>query len=1023
MKFSGFSVILLALSLPLVVVGCTAPPPTAYVQASISANPELALGKNDAGESCALQRIGGRANIYCGDWSQPSAHVQDGGVVSAGGLSGLAARGALRARLESAYSCQAPHLKDILNGVPAEIFACTQRLGGWPYVFLITQINGQVYYADGVQPALPVMQRAIGVMSGEIKADSAAHVSVMQSDDLLAQSMAAHAFSSGDVGQYNDLMALGEQANQAEDFPAATLAYRAALSLQQEKLGLNSPDTLGAVMALALSLSDQGLYSEAESQFIVATKILNQSKNPILQPQLFYDEALNALNQGKNQQAVSLLIQARTAYIGLMPASLLTNGTGEKPYNRLLFSVNPLPDIDSSGLTSQMALESPIIQEALLGVVESLRYQALALENEGNYKDSEAILATAAHIVKVDGLQPALLVARLDRTSAVVAAAEGDPSRAANDLKNAVSFFDTALPGTLPVAETDLLRGRALARSGDKQGALMACREGVDLMRTIRTGSTSTLIGPCLGVYAEVAAANPAQANTLYAEMFEAAELTQGSLTTHEIGQAAARLASSATDPKVAVAIRAQQDALQNLEVLYQKRDEAERATGGEAALGKLDQDIAKANTTLQQASLAEQEAAPNYAQLIQQVVPVSDVLKLLKPDEAYLGITTTPENTWLFFLHNGKISVAETAVNETAMAGLVKSVRASMEPGPKGLPPFDMKDAQKIYADTLGPFSAQMSNVDSLVITPSGALLAMPFALLPTGPASADNLVQAPWLIRKVTLAYVPAAENFVSLRLAQGTSQAKQPWFGFGGFKNVTLQQAQATYNPRACPNDAEEFANLPALPYSKLELKAAAAIFGAGPQDELLDANFTVPNIEKMDLKNFQILHFATHALLPTDMICQTQPAIVTSAPPGAKSAQGALLTASDVMGLKLNAKLVILSACNTGGGQAGGEALSGLARSFFYAGARAVLVTQWSVNDQVSSYLVANMLMHLHTTSSSGVAQSLRFAQLALIDGAGKTMPAQIADPFYWAAFAVIGDGGEDVVSYNSQQSLH
>jgi CHAT domain-containing protein len=281
---------------------------------------------------------------------------------------------------------------------------------------------------------------------------------------------------------------------------------------------------------------------------------------------------------------------------------------------------------------------------------------------------------------------------------------------------------------------------------------------------------------------------------------------------------------------------------------------------------------------------------------------------------------------------------------------------------------------------------------------------------VLPTGPASAGDLASAPWLLRQTDLAYVPAAANFVALRKIEGTSAAPNPWFGFGDFQPVTLAQAQATYNPASCGESAAEFAQLPHLPYATLELRAAAAIFGATPADELLGADFTVPKVEGADLKDYQILHFATHALLPTDLTCQSQPAIVTSAPAGASSADDALLTTSDVTNLHLDANLIVLSACNTGGGEAGGEALSGLARSFFYAGARALMVTQWSVNDQVSAYLVAETLSRLHDGGEGGAAGSLRAAQLALLDKAGHGMPAQLAAPFFWAAFDVIGDGG-------------
>lgn len=156
---------------------------------------------------------------------------------------------------------------------------------------------------------------------------------------------------------------------------------------------------------------------------------------------------------------------------------------------------------------------------------------------------------------------------------------------------------------------------------------------------------------------------------------------------------------------------------------------------------------------------------------------------------------------------------------------------------------------------------------------------------------------------------------------------------------------------------------------------------------------------------------MLHFATHALLPTDLRCQSEPAIVASAPPGAPDASGALLTTADVMALDLDADVIVLSACNSGGpgGATGGESLSGLARAFFFAGARSMMVTHWSVNDQAAALLVADTLRRFKAGDPDGVAGALRGAQLSLLDGAGTGMPAQLAHPFYWAPFALIGEG--------------
>ncbi len=1011
----------LTLLLSLGLASCTKPPASAYSEAQSAITAAgVPVGQNSAGESCTLQRFGQHGDIYCGSWDQPSAHVQQGGAASAAKLKALATSSPWRAGLDAAYACEPPQAATILDAVPAEILSCTQRFGGWPYIALAAEIGGRVYYADGVQPALPAMQRALGVLSGKIPAAAAGQAAVAASDQLLAQRLAAHAFSSGDVGQYETLMALGAKANQAENFPTAVLAYRAALALQQKKLGADNPGTVVPMLALALNLSDQGLYPEAQAQFSTARKLAPRASDPTAPATLLYDEALDQLNQEHNRQALALLDKARRLYAALVPPELL-QPRPDAARSSALFAIST-PVGAGTLMASQVTLNSPVTQAALLGVIETWRYRALALDELGDKQESRRAMANATRLANDNGLQPPALDARLDRTGAALAVTSGHPLTAAQDLARATTAFNDALPGTRPVAETALLRGAALAQGGDDRGALAACRSGVKLLRALRLGSTAALIGPCLDVYAAAATADPAHAEALRGEMFEAAELTQGSVTAQEIAEAAARLSSSTSNPKVTAAIRAEQDAQRRLENLYQQRDQAAHTANNGSALAMLDKQIAAANATLQQAGLAEQAAAPNYGQLVQQVVPAAEVLKLLRPDEAFLGITTTPDDSWMFFLHDGTVAVAHSAISEAGMARLVRQVRASIEPGANGLPTFDMAGAAKIYAATLGPFAARMSHVHSLIVAPSGALLALPFSLLPTGPAKADNLASAPWLIRKTTLAYVPAAANFVSLRRAQGTSAAKQPWFGFGDFQPVTLAQAQATYNAAACPESAAEFAGLPQLPYAKLELQAAAAVFGAGPQDELLGANFTVPNIQKADLKNFQILHFATHALLPTDLPCQAEPAIVTSAPAGAKSANSALLTTSDVMGLKLDANLVVLSACNTGGGEAGGEALSGLARSFFYAGARAMMVTQWSVNDQVSAYLVADTLSRLHAGNAGGAAGSLRAAQLALIAGAGKGFPAQIADPFYWAAFTIIGDGGAEPLSADAAPSL-
>jgi CHAT domain-containing protein len=117
---------------------------------------------------------------------------------------------------------------------------------------------------------------------------------------------------------------------------------------------------------------------------------------------------------------------------------------------------------------------------------------------------------------------------------------------------------------------------------------------------------------------------------------------------------------------------------------------------------------------------------------------------------------------------------------------------------------------------------------------------------------------------------------------------------------------------------------------------------------------------------------------------------------------------ILTASEIAGLKLDADLVILSACNTAApdGTPGAEGLSGLAKAFFYAGARALLVSHWSVSSQAAARLTTGMFGLGEGQGGQRWAELLRSSMLALL--ADKTS-AYYSHPFFWSPFIVVGDG--------------
>ena len=1017
---------LLPLLVPLLLLGCDRPSAESYVHSAQagSSKPiaQVSIGKNSVGEDCTQQAETQSADVFCGTWQQPSARVRSGGPGNSAQLAELVATSPWRSAIDNRFRCEPPVATTILGGNPAELMQCTRLVGGWAHVAMVALVNNTIWYADGVLPAAQVMERSIGVLAGVTRADAVAPTS--GADALLASRLAAKAFSSGDVGQFDTLMAAGTRANLADNPGAAESAFRAALALQQKALGKDNPNTSIALMSLALQLSDEGRYAEADALFVDAGKLVPGAADTTAQARLLHYRGLDAMNQGQLERALTQLSQADDLYAAAVPADALAARPRpiQTPNAFTRSGQIRLGDL----MPSQDLLTDPRAQAALLGLIEVRRNRAVVLRIMGQREEANALLKSAADLARGNGLSRPIVNARLYRTSGLTAAARGLDDQALADLLQSSTAFDRSLPGSKPLADTYLLRARQLVKGGKGDAALPVCRNAVQSLVALKAGTTPVLMASCLDVYA--AAAQGQKDQVLLAEMFTAAQLAQGGVTSQQIAQATARLSENSRDPKVAEAIRHRQDASARLSDLYRRRDdlaEAQRqGAAPSAASADLDKQIGDAQTALADADVSLQAASPNYGQLVQEVVPAKDVFAALHPNEAFAAITLSDEDGWLFLLHDGTITVSRIDAGLKQVAELVRRVRAGIELTTNGLPTFDVADAQRLYQMTLGGVAGSMDGVKALVVAPAGPLLSLPFEVLLTGPAEPTDLAGAPWLVRKFTLAHVPAPSNFVSLRKIATGSRATRPWFGFGDFHPVTLAQAERTFTGAGCVESAKLLAGLPPLPYARKELDAARALLGANASDELLGPAFTADAVLKARLKDYRILQFATHALLPAELRCQSEPAIITSAPPNAPSASGALLTASQVVGLDLDADLVVLSACNSGGpgGTTAGESLSGLARAFFYAGARSLEVTHWSVNDQVAAFLVADTLRRLRENPNLGIAGALRDAQVAMLADAGKGLPAEIAHPFFWAPFAVIGEGGERVTSASADSHV-
>jgi CHAT domain-containing protein len=359
---------------------------------------------------------------------------------------------------------------------------------------------------------------------------------------------------------------------------------------------------------------------------------------------------------------------------------------------------------------------------------------------------------------------------------------------------------------------------------------------------------------------------------------------------------------------------------------------------------------------------------------------------------------------------------------------------------------PFDVARAHELYLALFGPIEDQIKG-KHLLIVPSGPLTYLPFNVLVTAPpkvaipTSLSGYRDVAWLGTRQPITVLPAVTSLQALRQRAKTSQAAKPYIAFG---NPLLDGPDMQYAVRAelarsrqhCPKaplprtarlaslgmnapnerrgdlmDVAEIREQVPLPETADELCAVARSLGVPASDIWLGARASEAEVKKLsdsgELSAYRILHFATHGALSGELKPGSEPGLILTPPREATSEDDGYLSASEIAGLKLDADWVILSACSTAaGGAEGAEALSGLARAFFYAGARSLLVSHWSVDSNATVKLITETLRTMADEKSIGRSEALRRSMLALIE---KGAP-QEAHPAYWAAFFVVGEGG-------------
>jgi CHAT domain-containing protein len=419
------------------------------------------------------------------------------------------------------------------------------------------------------------------------------------------------------------------------------------------------------------------------------------------------------------------------------------------------------------------------------------------------------------------------------------------------------------------------------------------------------------------------------------------------------------------------------------------------------------------------------QKQYPEYFQLIQpKPASHTDIAKQLKPDELFVSILPMDDQTYVWAVDaQGDVNFHRSPLTESDAQTLVTRIRKTLDVAGLGnkAPAFAFADSHKLYKELLGPLESRLQGKTHLIVATSGALAQMPMAVLTRSPSDAS------WLIKDVAISHVPTANGWLSLKKLGEQPSSPQALLAWGdpAFdpKATQVAAAPATSVVRSAVAlrsvestsrnvmDAETYVNyskIPPLPETRDEVLELAKIMDANPaQDVILGKDATRQSVLKSSasgvLGKKQVVVFATHGLLAGDLPNLNQPALAMAG--NSNPNESPLLTLEDVLSLKLNADWVVLSACNTAGADGKAEeALSGLARGFFFAGSRSLLVTHWSVESESAMQLTTHTFAAYKKNPTMRRADALRQAML-------ETMKSpQYAHPAYWAPYALVGEGG-------------
>jgi CHAT domain-containing protein/tetratricopeptide (TPR) repeat protein len=915
-----------------------------------------------------------------------------------------------RAQCEGTASAQVEELGEVT------VRECRLRSGDVGYRVYLLRRGNNIYVAEGLAGYDSALRLGLRTMVADRPVQGEVSIATTGAGDPAA-------FARAQAGTLDPRRALHEayRRNNAGSYAEAGEFFATLLSVEENATRAE------ALVNQALQSSNLGRYQEAEALFARAATM--GGNDPVLRRRLRNYTALHLLNQSELQSALAELERP----MGSGPAGI----AGGEPVidrelsERLNVEAPGRTTLDTVGRTLRPADKMRILDAQ----AQQLRGTVLRLQG----RHDQAVPALRQAFDELGTVRGGVVAATIWMRAqimgelAAIAEARRQPAEAEQLHRASVALLETNYPGSEALLSAKARMASYFARSGQRHQALTLFREVV--ASNVESGTGSAIIRRALEPYFALLTGPQAGADAA-ADMFLASQvvLRPGVAQTQAV---LARELSGGSDEgsrlfRQAVALTRD---VERTRVEIARLRSGEQSATSAAALAELQARLAgfQQAQVVTQARLAD---FPRYRAVSASALTLAELQQLLRPGEAYYKLTAIGSSLYAVFVSADGARAFRVEGSPDDLEEKVDILRATIslvEDGEIVTYPFDVETAHLLYASLLGPVAGQLAGVRHLIFEADGAMLRLPPNLLieersaveayrrrvANPDADAFDFTGMPWLGRGREISTAVSPRAFRDVRRV-APSRATNEYLGFGQNAPVSVALASGgVRNAEGADDCAWALAawNKP-IPADELVTARQALARGRGGTDIVTGAAFTDTAIlQRSDLDQYRVMHFATHGLVtPPRPECPARPSLLTSF--GGAGSDG-LLSFREIFDLRLDADLIILSACDTAGRAdlvstqeagltSGGDfALDGLVRAFVGAGGRLVVASHWPVPDAYDA--TQRLVSGLFTApQGTGTARALNIAQRRLMDD-----PAT-SHPYYWAGFAVIGDGTTPVI---------